>query len=152
LHLLTKPRPDWDEICQALLKPPQFAFHPITLARFGLRALLSAELLAKATFKGPLARGLFAGIAAHGSVPLTKPMSAAVGLVLGMTAHAVGWPFPEGGAQNLANALARHLNNLGGEIVTGCPVSDLDELPASRLILCDLTPRQIIKIAGRRLP
>ena len=152
LNLLTKPRPDWEIICQALLKPFEFAFHPINLARFGLRALLSAEVFARSTFKASLARGLFAGIAAHGSVPLTEPMSAATGLVLGMSAHTVGWPTPEGGAQNLSNALARHFENLGGEIVTSYQVSNLEELPRSRLILCDLTPRQLIKIAGSRLP
>lgn len=152
LRLLARPKPNWDAISEALLKPATFALHPLNLAKFGLPALLSAECFARHGFKGSKARGLFAGLAAHGAVPLNTPTSAAIGMVLGLAAHAVGWPAPEGGAQNLVNALAAYFENMGGEIVTGCTISSLDELPQARLILCDVTPRQLLQIAGSRLP
>ena len=87
-------------------------------------------------------------MAAHSMLPLEHWGSAAFGLVLAITAHAVGWPIARGGAQKLSDALAAHLRSLGGEIIPNRPVQSLSELPASRVILCDLTPRQVLEIAG----
>jgi len=72
--------------------------------------------------------------------------------VLGVTAHAVGWPIARGGSQQIANALASYLKSLGGEIVTGVQVESLDQLPQSRAVLCDVSPRQLLSLAGSRLP
>ena len=126
--------------------------NPLTLARFGLPALLPAATLARALFREPKARGLFAGIAGHSMLSLTRPPSAGVGLILGLLAHHVGWPVVRGGSQQLADALAAHLRDLGGEIETGRMVGSLDELPPSRTVLADVTPRQLLAMAGDRLP
>jgi len=143
---------NWSKLEGAVLGPLRWPRHPFALARFGLRAIGSAERLAHRVFAGDLARGLFAGIAAHSLLPLHMPLTAGVGLVLGLTAHVVGWPVPRGGAQRLSDALAAHLRSLGGEIVTGMAVNSLDELPKARAVLCDLSPKPLLRIAGHRLP
>lgn len=143
---------DWPRLEQALLgplvRPPR---HPVALARFGLNALSPAQGLARRKFSDERARALFAGLAAHSSLPLEKPGSAAFALVLGLTAHAVGWPLPRGGSQKLADALASYLRSLGGEIAAGAPVESLDDLAGARTVLCDVTPRQFLRLAGDRL-
>src|SRR5215472_6478381 len=113
----------WPRIEDAILGPPRFPRHPVALARFGWDALKSAERLAQ-SFSGVRARGLFAGIAAHGMVPLDSPPTGAIALVLGALAHTHGWAFPKGGAQRLSNALASYFRSLGGEIVTGARVTN----------------------------
>jgi phytoene dehydrogenase-like protein len=143
---------DWGFLEEALLGPPSFPRHPLALARFGLRALRSASGLAENWFQGERASALFAGLAAHSMLPLERSPSAAFGLLLGITAHTIGWPFPRGGAQHIADALASYLHSLGGEIVTGRRIESLDDLPAARVILCDVTPRQLLRIAGGDLP
>ena len=137
------------EVLRPLLRLPR---HPLTLARFGLPALLPAATLARLAFDGEAARALFAGIAAHGMQPLEKAATSAVALVLGAAAHAGGWPLPRGGSQSLAEALASYLRSLGGEIEPGRPVADLAELPPARAVLCDLSPRPFLALAGGRLP
>ena len=122
---------------------------PVALARFGLSALLPATSLAKLRFKGARARALFAGMAAHSVLPLEEPTSAAVGLVLMAVGHASGWPILGGGAQTLVDALAEKFQILGGEIRTGHEVAKLG--PES-LTLADVTPRQLLRIAGPELP
>ncbi len=142
---------DWPRLEGALLGPlVRLPRHPLVLTRFGLRALRPAQGFAKGAFSGEPARALFAGLAAHSMLPLEKAGSASFGLVLGLTGHAVGWPLPRGGSQSLAEALASYLRSLGGEIVTGAPVESLDELSAPT-VLCDLTPRQFLRVAGERL-
>ncbi len=125
--------------------------HPLVLARFGLSGIRSVRALAS-RFEGQAARALLGGIGAHSMLPLDRSPSAAVALVLGMLAHAVGWPVARGGSQRIADALAAQLRSLGGEIVTGEWVDSLDDLPPSRAILMDVTPRQLLRIAGHRLP
>ena len=122
------------------------------MALFGLNALLPASTLAKLRFKDERARAVFAGMACHSIMPLETPATAAFGLMLGATAHAVGWVFPRGGAQRIADALAAYLRALGGEIVTGQMVASLDELPSARAVFLDVTPRQFVKMAGDKLP
>jgi phytoene dehydrogenase-like protein len=85
-------------------------------------------------------------------MPLERPITAAFGLVLATAGHAVGWPVSRGGSQSISDALASYLRSLGGEIVTGEPVTSIDQLPRATAVLCDLTPRQLLRIAGRRLP
>lgn len=129
--------------------PPR---HPLLLARFGINALLPAYTLAKLRFKGKRARAVFAGMAAHAIIPLEIPATAAFGMVLMTSAHAVGWVYPRGGAQRIADALVGYLRSLGGEIVTGQMVKSLDELPPARAVFLDVTPRQFAAMAGDKLP
>ena len=126
--------------------------HPITSARFGLRAIRSAQGLASSWFRGDRARALFAGLAAHAVLPLDRLATAAIGLVLGVAGHAVGWPFPRGGSQQIADAMAARFRSLGGEVVTGWRVDSLAELPSARALLFDLIPRDLARIAADRLP
>ena len=137
------------EFLQPLLHKPG---HPLLLARFGLRALAAATALATSRFQGAEARALFAGLAAHSFLPLEQRASAAFGLVLGMMGHAVGWPLARGGSQHVADALAAHLRALGGEIATHVRVESLDQLPLARATLLDVTPLQLLLIAGDKLP
>jgi phytoene dehydrogenase-like protein len=142
----------WSQIESAVLGPPRWPRYPIALARFGLNALQSARGLASRRFDDVRTRGLFAGLAAHGLLPLEHPITAAFGLVLATTAHLAGWVFPRGGAARLADALVSYLRSLGGEVVTSRPIASLDELPPARAILCDLSPAPFLRIAGSRLP
>jgi phytoene dehydrogenase-like protein len=130
------------------LRPPR---HPLGLARFGLLALRSATGLAKAQFSQSPSRALFTGIAAHANVRLDRPATAGVGLVLGAAAHVGGWPVARGGSQAIAEALAAYLRSLGGEIVTGQRVASLADVPDADAVLFDLTPKQVLAIAGERL-
>jgi len=137
------------ELTAEILGPIQhIPHHPLVLARFGLSALLPAESLARSRFAGVRARALFAGMAAHSVLPLETPTSAAVALVLMAAGHAGGWPILRGGGQSLTSALARHLEDLGGRIESS---REIVELPKSDLILADITPRQLISIAGSEL-
>lgn len=151
-HLMAPLVRDWDAIAAAVLGPFRLPRHPTALVRFGLAALQPARLLAATVFRGERARGLFAGIAAHSILPLEHPATAAFGLVLGVLGHVAGWPLPRGGSQAIADALAGYLRTLGGEIVVGERVDSLAQLPPSRAVLCDITPRQLLRIAGDRLP
>ena len=141
---------DWTKLEPLLLGALKFPQHPLVAARFGLNALRSASSLAKSKFRDMRARALFAGLAAHSILPLEDSPSAAFGLLLGILAHAVGWPIVRGGTQKLADALAAHLRSLGGEIRTGAPVSSIDELSPNAAVLCDISPRQLAAIAGSR--
>jgi phytoene dehydrogenase-like protein len=143
---------NWRTVMPNFLGPPRLPSHPFQLLSFGLRALGSARKTAEKFFRGTRARALFAGLAAHSMLPLEYSPSAGFGLVLGAAGHAVGWPIPEGGAQKIADALAGHLRSLGGKIITGHRVESLDEFPAARAIVCDVTPRQLVNLAGTRLP
>jgi phytoene dehydrogenase-like protein len=142
----------WPRIEMSVLGPPRLPRHPFALARFGLKALQSAEHLAGRTFAHPAARGLFAGIAAHGILPLDRRPTAAFGLVLGAMAHVAGWVVPRGGAQRISDALAGHLRSLGGEIVTNRRIASVDDLPRARAVLFDLSPRPLLRVAGDRFP
>jgi phytoene dehydrogenase-like protein len=137
----------------SLLAPLRAPCHPLALARFAASALLPAAALARSRFEGERARALLAGCSAHSILPLEAAVSAAFGVVLTMSAHAVGWPVARGGSQRLADALASHLRSLGATIETGHPVASLDELPVGDApVLLDVTPRQLIGLAGARLP
>jgi phytoene dehydrogenase-like protein len=142
----------WPQLEPAILGPLRIPAHPFALARFGLSAIQPAAHLARRRFSTPGARALFAGIAAHGMLPLDQRPTAAFGLVLGAAAHVAGWVFPRGGAQSLTDALAAYFRSLGGEIVTGQRVTSVDDLPAARAVLCDLSPRPLLKIAGHKFP
>jgi phytoene dehydrogenase-like protein len=143
---------DWARLEGAVLGPFSFPRHPFVLARFGLHALRSAEGLAKRAFKDERTRAMFAGIAAHGMLPLDHMLTAGFGLTLGAMCHVPGWPIPRGGSQKITDALVRYLESLGGEVVADSRVTSIDELPPARAILCDLSPKPLLRIAGHRLP
>jgi phytoene dehydrogenase-like protein len=139
---------DASRIAGFFVGEPSLIRHPLALAFSGIKALGAAESLAERVFEGKKARGLFAGNAAHSFLPLDQPPSALFGLLLGTLGHAFGWPFPRGGSQSLADALASYLKSMGGEIFTNAPVSTVDDVPRTRAVLFDVTPRQLHDIAG----
>ncbi len=141
----------WRELAGEILAPPHVPRHPLLLARFGRRALWPARSLACRSFAGPRARALFAGLAAHSLLPLSRLGSSAFALVLGTLAHVVGWPLVKGGSQRLADALAARVHHLGGAVVLNARVDSIEDLPAARLVLLDVTPRQLLRLAGTRL-
>ena len=135
-----------------LIGPFRIPRHAILAARFAWRGVRSGSGLATRWFETVPARALIAGLVGHSQLPLEKTPSAAIGLMLGIAGHAVGWPMPRGGSRRIADALASLLRKLGGTIETNRRVTSLAELPPSRAILLDVTPRQIVAIAGDRLP
>jgi phytoene dehydrogenase-like protein len=143
----------WEDILEDLLGPlPLPPHHAWQLVRFGLDALWSASSLARATFQGERARAVFSGMAVHAMLPLDRLGTAAYGLVLAILAHSVGWPMAQGGSQAIADAMTAYLRSIGGEVVTRRPVSHIEELPQAQAYLFDITPRQLLSIAGSRLP
>jgi phytoene dehydrogenase-like protein len=143
----------WSELAPDLLAPfSLLPRHPFRMARFGLAGLRGGAGLATGRFRGFRARGLFAGLAAHSFLPIERIPTAAVGLMLGVAGHAVGWPQPEGGAQKIPDALASLLRQEGGTIHTGRLVTSLAGLPRARAYLFDLTPAQLLRIEGLRWP
>jgi phytoene dehydrogenase-like protein len=143
---------DAELIVPAVLAPlrsvPQ---HPAAMARFGLPGLAPASWLAR-RFSTEAGRALLAGVAAHAIRPLDAPLTGGFGLLLTMLAHSVGWPVVEGGSARLVDALTAELTALGGKLVTGHPISSLGDLPPAQAILLDVTPRQLVALAGGRLP
>ena len=137
----------WPDIVNDLLGPLHFPKHPLSLARFGVAALTPATWLAN-KFKGKHARGLWAGMAAHAIQPMSNTATSAIGLVLSIAAHVKGWPLAKGGSASLANALASYFTSIGGKIETGLYITSLKQLPSSHAVLFDITPRQLLQIAG----
>jgi phytoene dehydrogenase-like protein len=129
--------------------PPR---HPLTIARFGVAGIRGAHGVARRRFETDEARALFAGLSAHSILPLDKPATAGYGLMLGVLAHIVGWPMARGGSQRIAEALIGLLAEAGGTVVCDTTVTSLAELPAADAILFDVTPRQLVAIAGNTLP
>jgi phytoene dehydrogenase-like protein len=143
---------DADKLFAELLRPLRFPHHPLALARFGVHAFRSAAGLARSRFHGAPARALFAGLAAHSMLPLEQVATAAFGLVFAVLGHAYGWPVVRGGSRRIVDALALQLNALGGVVLTGRPVRTLADVPPARAVLFDVTPRQLVAIAGGSLP
>lgn len=141
-----------DALLSELLGPVRLPRRPLLLARFAALGLQSADRLARGRFAGERGRALFAGLAAHSLLPLTRSPSAAFGLVLGLLGHRVGWPLPKAGSQRIADALADCLRSLGGDIECGRRVDSLDELPPARAVLLDVAPRELLRLAGTRMP
>jgi phytoene dehydrogenase-like protein len=142
----------WEDLVHDALRPIRMPSHPFFMARFGLQALRSVDGLVRSRFRNDATRALFAAVAGHSMLPLDWRGTASFGLMLCVTGHAVGWPLARGGSRAIAEALASHLRELGGVIETDAPVTDLRELPASRAVLCDVTPRQLLRLAGDSLP
>ena len=147
-RLMTPIARDFDRLIGSLLGPPRLPRHPVALAGFGLRALRSARGLAEGLFGGERAKGLFAGNAAHSFLPMERAPSASFGLVLSALGHTAGWPFPKGGSQKIADALVSYLRSLGGEVCTEVRVRAVEDVPRTRAVLFDVTPKQLLEIAG----
>jgi phytoene dehydrogenase-like protein len=142
----------WAEFSTEVLAPVSlFPRHPFLMARFGLTALPPANTVARLFFRDERTRALFAGLAAHSFLSLDEPLSAAFGVMLGATAHAVGWPIPLGGAQSITNALCRYLATFGATVKTSARIERLDPSQVYDLTLCDVTPLQLIRIAAGHL-
>jgi len=139
---------NWQAFATQLLRPViSFPKHPLLMTRFGINALKSAKAVAH-RFQTQRARALFAGFAAHSFLALDEPLSGAFGMLMAITAHAVGWPIPRGGAQSITIALRNSLSDLGGKVRTSSRVGSLSDLAGYDLILCDVTPRQLLQIGG----
>jgi phytoene dehydrogenase-like protein len=143
----------WRELAGDVLGPIGMALprHPVLLARFGVRAVWPVAVAARA-FREDRTRMMLAGIAGHAIVPSTSPLTTSVGLMLALAAHEVGWPVARGGSQAIADSLVSYLESLGGAVETGALVTALDQLPAARAYLFDVMPRDLVAIAGDRLP
>ena len=139
----------WPVIAADVLGPLHFPKHPLDMAAFGLNALLPATQLAK-RFKTPEAKGLFAGMAAHSIQPLSNTATSAIALVLMANGHLKGWPVPKGGSKNIAGALAAYFTTIGGHIETNTYIKSLNELPSAKAVLFDVTPKQLLTIAGHK--
>jgi phytoene dehydrogenase-like protein len=139
----------WPLIVNDVLGPLTIPSNPVPFARFGLRAVTSATYLSK-RFTSRETRGLWAGVAAHSMLPLSKMATSAIGLVLLITAHRRGWPFPKGGSQKIADALASYFRSLGGTIETNVFVRSMTQLPSAHAVLFDTSPRQLLEIAGNK--
>jgi phytoene dehydrogenase-like protein len=142
----------WEDLVYDALRPIRIPRSPFLMARFGLHALRSVDGLVRARFRNDATRAMFAAVAGHCMLPLDWAGTASFGLMLCITGHAVGWPLARGGSKSIAHALAAYLTELGGTIETDAPVTDLQELPPARALLFDLTPRQLLRLAGDRLP
>jgi phytoene dehydrogenase-like protein len=140
----------FDELLEMVLGPLRLPAHPLLLARFGLDAMRSMCGLAT-RFRGDAASALLAGIAAHAMLPLDATATASFGLVLACAGHAVGWPLARGGSRAITDALVARLRQLGGELSVDMPITNMGELPSARAYLFDVTPRQLLAIAGDRL-
>ena len=143
----------WERLSEGVLEPLAMPPRtPLTTGVFGAIGVWPTTWFARTVFREPDTRALFAGLAAHATLDLAEPLTSAVGLLLGGLAHGVGWPVAVGGSQAIADALVLRLESLGGEVRTGHRVSSMADVPAARAVLFDLTPRQVLQIAGDRLP
>ena len=143
----------WEQVVDGVLGPlVRVPEHPLALGAFGARGVWPATALAGAAFRTQEASALFAGSAAHAWLPLHRPLTAAFGVLLGAAAHATGWPVARGGSGAVTAALLAELEAHGGRVLTGSPVTDLDQVRGADLVLLDLTPRQVLAVAGARLP
>jgi phytoene dehydrogenase-like protein len=141
------------DLVDSLLSPLQWPRAPLpAMARYGALGLLPAKALATAAFRGERARAALAGMAAHSMLDLRAPATGGYGLLLAALAHLVGWPVVRGGSQRLADALVEEFRQLGGEAVSGSYVRSLADVPAAPIVLLDMTPRQVLAVAGDRLP
>jgi phytoene dehydrogenase-like protein len=139
----------WSSLTVDILGPLTFPRDPVRLASFGLKALTSAHFLSR-RFQTEKARAFWAGMAAHSILPLEKLTTSAIALALLAAAHSRGWPLPKGGSQQIANALGSYFTSIGGVIETGMYIQSLQQLPSAHAVLFDITPKQLLGIAGHK--
>jgi len=142
----------WKVLAPEVLRPISLLpRHPFLLARLGVLGFPSANTIAQFWFRSARTKALFAGMAAHSMLSLEEPLTAAFGIMFAATAHAVGWPIPRGGSQSITSALCGYLASLGGKLQVARRVENLASLGSFDVALCDVTPRQVLAIAGDRL-
>ena len=139
----------WPDVANDALGPLSIPRHPLRMMQFGYYALEPALTLAR-RFQTERAKALWAGLAAHAIAPLSNIATSAIGLVLTIAGHTTGWPIPKGGSISIAHAMAAYFESLGGRIETNTPIHSLGQLPSSRTVLFDLSPKQLLKIAGHK--
>jgi phytoene dehydrogenase-like protein len=142
---------NWPQLKDFVLGPFTFPKHPVTAAKFGYCALSSSYQFAKKHLHNKQSRGFWAGMAAHSMQPLTNLATSGFALMLLLLAHLKGWPIIKGGSQKLADALAGYFISIGGKIEVNTEITSLQKLPSSHAILFDVTPSQLLKIAGYKL-
>ena len=142
---------DWATLFREVFRPMRIPRHPFLMARFGVRAMQPMTVLGRYSLRSRRAAALLAGVAAHSCLTMTSITSGGFALLLGAAGHAVGWPIPRGGSQSISNALAGVLRKAGGRIYTDSRIDDLAQVGGRDLVLCDITPRQLLRIAGGRL-
>jgi phytoene dehydrogenase-like protein len=150
-ELMTWLHDNWEVLENEILKPMRIPSSPLKMAKFGMRALLSAKLLTDLEFKEEKTKAFFYGAAAHSTLPLTQAATASFGLVLHATAHKYGWPFPRGGAASIPESLTAYYKSIGGKVFLDSEVVSIGDLPDAKAYLFDLTPRQLLKIKGLAL-
>lgn len=138
-----------DSLLDPLRLPPR---HPFALARYGLVGVRSVSSIARRRFRGDDGPALLAGLAAHSMLSLDAPVTTGFGMLLGQLAHVVGWPMAKGGSQAITDGLVTLVERSGGTVRCGEAVRDLGDLPPTRAVVCDVTPRQLLDLAGDRLP
>lgn len=133
---------------------------------FARLLLMPAGALAGELFRGEHAPAWLYGSALHGDVPPEESGSAIAAVYLNVMGHAVGWPSPAGGADGLSGALVSYLHALGGEVRTTSRVDHIvtargrvagvvlagDERVRANIVVCDLGPRGLLRLAGDALP
>ncbi|MBS1598088.1 MAG: NAD(P)/FAD-dependent oxidoreductase [Bacteroidetes bacterium] len=149
-ELMTSLSNDWPKLLPFVMKPASFPSHPVALAKFGYYGITPVSHFVKKHFHNGHAQGLFAGMAAHGMQPLTNMATTAIALIFLLLGHTTGWPLPKGGSQQIANALSSYFLELGGKIETNFMVNSLEQLPSAHAVVFDLTPKQILTIAGEK--
>jgi phytoene dehydrogenase-like protein len=132
-----------------LLRVPR---HPVTALRFGLRALEQGSPFWDWRFTGPAAPALLTGVSAHTIRALPSLATAGAGLTLATYAHAGGWPIPVGGSGAIVTAMVEDLLAHGGQIVPSTEVRRLRDLPPARVVLLDVTPKALLRMADGDLP
>jgi phytoene dehydrogenase-like protein len=151
LRLLQPLKDNWAGISAFVMDPISFPTRPLSLPNFCYHSILPASWFVRKYFTSSRARAFFGGMAAHASQPLTNWATSAVALTLLLLGHGKGWPVAKGGSGQIATALGSYFRSLGGKIELNCRVNSLEQLPSSHTILLDITPRQLLKIAGERL-
>lgn len=139
-----------DAALDDILGPLSIPSSPLAMAAFGLKALQPANFFSRRYFTDPKSKAMWAGMAAHSMLPLSKPATSAIGLVLLASAHSKGWPIPKGGSQAIATALASYFTSLGGKIEVNTYINAMSQLPSTHAVLFDTSPRQMLSIAGQQ--
>lgn len=147
LHLIKPLLKDWPEISKDILGPLRIPDHPLATGRFAWYGLSPVQHFAH-HFKSPGSKAFIAGLGAHAMQPLSNKTTTAFALILALLGHTNGWPFPKGGAQRISDALFARFESLGGKSLLNFEVRSLDQLPPCSSVLLDITPRQLLKIAG----
>jgi phytoene dehydrogenase-like protein len=140
----------WPDIRDDVLSPLHYPKHPLDMAGFGWKALSTANRLAK-RFQTEKVRAFWGGLAVHSQLPFNYLSSSAIGLLLLTAGHKRGWPVAQGGSQSIADAMSMYFKTMGGKIELNWPVKSLDQLPSSYAVLLDVTPVQLLEIAGHRM-